>query len=324
MTMFSSIPDSSDDNATDSFVDSFTISDFDPPTKNIISPFLIGASVSLQVGRNPFKPPSSVLRKEKSHNPMAMPTTAKRFNILQNFEQIAKDSLMKKASKSQVYQIEPLKPDNILLPHNPIFRGYIGNEGTPEKGNEPHTYILNTTRKYRDTGKTAHYELNDINMKHLLDIKQNRNHPRIFDITLANDEEIIASIIMSEDKQEFSLRKYNKRGPEVLFIKYFPLTHHKFRKVHVTFMMVGSGRKPQRLRSREPPRDIEGKPIFDFNGASFIESNRNLVLYSRHQDKNYVFVRKTEANEYQIDAMFHAHILCLAAIVFSDAVSPVC
>ena len=186
------------------------------------------------------------------------------------------------------------------------------------------TYSLITKRKYRETGKTAVYIFTDQSNKILYEAKQNRKHPNVFNVYTPGSTDAVAALIMAENNADFSFRKFNQRGPELVKIQFSAAPVHTFRNATVTFMYASTDKKPQRLRSREPPLDTENKPIYNFDNKPFIESIRNLIFYSRHQDKNYIAVRKTAENELQIDTMFHSNILWLVAICLSDAISPVC
>lgn len=184
------------------------------------------------------------------------------------------------------------------------------------------TYILTTKRKYRTTGRSAVYLFSDMSRKVLFEAKQKQKSPNIFEIFSAGSTEVVAALIIGTN--DFSFRKYNHRGPELLTIKYQPTPKHLFRSVIVNFMFSSTDKKPQRLRSRDPIINSDDRPIYNFGNKFCMESMRNMVLYSRHQDKDYIAVRKTDLNELQIDTMFRANILWLVAISLSDVISPVC
>lgn len=184
------------------------------------------------------------------------------------------------------------------------------------------TYILTTKRKYRKTGKSAVYLFSDMSKRLLFEAKQKQKTPNIFEIFTAGSNDVVAALVIGTN--DYSFRKYNQRGPELLTIKYQPTEKHLFRSVTVNFMFSSPDKKPQRLRSRDPSIDIDDKPVYNFGNKFYLESIRNMVLYSRHQDKDYITVRKTDDNELQIDTMFRANILWLVAICLSDAISSVC
>ncbi|OHT09902.1 hypothetical protein TRFO_04453 [Tritrichomonas foetus] len=198
------------------------------------------------------------------------------------------------------------------------------------------TYHLIARRKYRETGKTARYVFTDGN-KAIYEARQNRKHIRIFDIFTASqfdspkppsslNQDIVASLIMDENGKEFSFRKYNRRGPQILEVKFAATSSHYYRSATVTFMYsTSSEKKPQRLRTKTPNFDNDGKPVFEFEGNKFyMDSPRNMNLYSRHQNKTYISIRKTDSKELEIDIFFRANLLFLVAISLADAISPVC
>ena len=184
------------------------------------------------------------------------------------------------------------------------------------------TYILTTKRKYRSTGKSAVYLFSDMSKKILFEAKQKQKSPNVFEIFTVGSVDVVAALVIGSN--EYSFRKYNQRGPELLTIKFQPTQRHLFRSAVVNFMFSSSDKKPQRLRSRDPPLNSDDKPVYNFSGKFYIESIRNMILYSRHQDKDYIAVRKTDTDELQIDTMFRANILWLVAISLADAISPVC
>lgn len=184
------------------------------------------------------------------------------------------------------------------------------------------TYILTTKRKYRRTGRSAVYLFSDMSRKVLFEAKQKQKSPNVFDIYTPGSTDSVAALVIGDN--DYSFKKYNQRGPELLTIKFQPTPRHLFRSAIVNFMFSSADKKPQRLRSRDPPLNSDDKPVFNFGNKFYIESMRNMILYSRHQDKDYIAVRKTDENELQIDTMFRANILWLVAISLSDAISPVC
>lgn len=82
--------------------------------------------------------------------------------------------------------------------------------------------------------------------------------------------------------------------------------------------------KKQRLWSKQPALNDEGKPEFSCPGNRFFfESIRNMNLCKKNQDRIFISVRKTDQNELEIDTYFRANLLWLVGIALSDVLSSV-
>lgn len=82
--------------------------------------------------------------------------------------------------------------------------------------------------------------------------------------------------------------------------------------------------KKQRLWSKQPLLNDEGKPEFSCPGNRFFfESIKNMNLCKKNQDRIFISVRKTDQNELEIDTYFRANLLWLVGIALSDVLSSV-
>lgn len=133
-----------------------------------------------------------------------------------------------------------------------------------------------------------------------------------------------AVILVGNDSSDFSLRKQEDLGNEILTVRILPpkTSADKTRRMTISFFNPLEG-TPNKVFSKNPNLNPDGKVEHDFQGRFSIESVKNAVLVSKIEGQNMLYIRKTGSNEIEIEPKFKHDMLWIFAIGIASFMSKV-
>lgn len=133
-----------------------------------------------------------------------------------------------------------------------------------------------------------------------------------------------ALILIGNDSSDFSLRKKKDLGAEIMTIRILPprTTADTSRKMTVSFFAPLEG-TPNKIYTKSPGLNQEGKIEHDFEGKFAIESIKNAVLVAKPEGPKMMFIRKIGENSIEIEARFEHEDLWIFAIGIASFLSKV-
>lgn len=133
-----------------------------------------------------------------------------------------------------------------------------------------------------------------------------------------------AVILVGNDGCDFSLRKKEDLGDEILTVRILPpkTSADTTRRMSVCFFERIPG-TPKKIFSKKPTVNPDGKIEHDFNGRFAIGSIKNAVLVSKPEGPNLLYIRKTGNNEIEIEPRFNHDDLWILALGIASFLSRV-
>ncbi|KAK8895801.1 hypothetical protein M9Y10_013686 [Tritrichomonas musculus] len=133
-----------------------------------------------------------------------------------------------------------------------------------------------------------------------------------------------AIMLIGNDGSDFSLRKKEDLGEEILTIRILPpkTTADTSRKMTISFFSPLEG-TPKKIFAKSPGLNPDGKIEHDFEGRFAVESIKNAVLVSKLEGPSLMFIRKTGKDAIEIEAKFKHEDLWIFSIGIASFMSKV-
>ncbi|OHT03676.1 hypothetical protein TRFO_28868 [Tritrichomonas foetus] len=132
--------------------------------------------------------------------------------------------------------------------------------------------------------------------------------------------EIIGTLLITEKKSLFSVRRGNIYGEELLVIQYKSHEDTMPRSLKLNFFVPMNG-VPETLRNRKPKRGNFGTWNLNYGKRKVMSSIKNAILVD-HFDKEFLVMGKIAANSLSVEAIPSFDPLCVFAVALSSFLNP--